>query len=147
MDNFNVLLKVNILKIIIIIKLNKYHWKLEWSEPHIALAGIGWSCLAYHSRRGPCFERIIMTFASLSWSLQVTELQYLCHYLFKQLRNGNTTRQGCTIGYSPFFCWVQWKLDGVGPIDNRPSTNKLQYFVKKKKKNVTYDTWHVTCDM
>ena len=47
------------------------------------------------------------------------------------------------------------KLDGVGPVDNRPSTNKLHHFVPKKKfkikKNytwdVTRDTWHVTCDM
>ena len=51
------------------------------------------------------------------------------------------------------------KLDGVGPVDNRPSTDKLQHFVKKKKKksgiwhmtcdarHVTCDTWHVTCDM
>ena len=34
------------------------------------------------------------------------------------------------------------KLDGVGPVDNRPSTNKLHQIVqkKKKKKNVTCDT-------
>ena len=25
------------------------------------------------------------------------------------------------------------KLDGLEPIDNRPSTNKLQHFVQKKK--------------
>ena len=43
------------------------------------------------------------------------------------------------------------KLDGVGPVDNRPSTNKLHHFVQKKKKIyikkiVTCDTWHVTRD-
>ena len=26
------------------------------------------------------------------------------------------------------------KLDGVGPLDNRPSTNKLHHFVQKKEK-------------
>jgi hypothetical protein len=26
------------------------------------------------------------------------------------------------------------KLDGVGPLDNRPSTDKLHRFVRKKKK-------------
>ena len=26
------------------------------------------------------------------------------------------------------------KLDGVGPVDNRPSTNKLHHFFQKKKK-------------
>ena len=41
------------------------------------------------------------------------------------------------------------KLDGVGPVDNRPSTAKLHHFVRKKEetKIVTCDTWHVTCDM
>ena len=40
------------------------------------------------------------------------------------------------------------KLDGVGPVDNRPSTDKLHHFVRKKiKKYVTCDTRHVTCDM
>ena len=33
------------------------------------------------------------------------------------------------------------KLDGVGPVDNRPSTDKLHPFVKKIKiKNNTGDT-------
>ena len=36
------------------------------------------------------------------------------------------------------------KLDGVGPVDNRPSTEKLHHFVQKK---MTYDIWHVTRDM
>ena len=27
------------------------------------------------------------------------------------------------------------KLDGVGPVDNRPSTAKLHHFVRKKNKN------------
>ena len=34
-----------------------------------------------------------------------------------------------------------YKLDGVGPVDNRSSTNKLHHFVQKKKNNdMTYDT-------
>ena len=48
------------------------------------------------------------------------------------------------------------KLDGVGPIDNRPSTDKLHHFVQKKRRkrkrrkkmwHVTCDAWHVTRDM
>ena len=39
------------------------------------------------------------------------------------------------------------KLDGVGPVDNRPSTKNLHNSVKKKMWHVTHDTWHVTCDM
>ena len=43
------------------------------------------------------------------------------------------------------------KLDGVRPVDRRPSTNKLHNFVKKEEErkkvlHVTCDTWHVTCD-
>ena len=36
------------------------------------------------------------------------------------------------------------KLDGVGPVDNIPSTDKLHHFVQKNK---ICDMWHVTCDM
>ena len=48
------------------------------------------------------------------------------------------------------------KLDGVGPVDNRPYTDKLYHFVRKKNKikinknkkllHVTHDMWHMTCD-
>ena len=42
------------------------------------------------------------------------------------------------------------KLYGVGPINNRPSTNYLQHFAFKKKCvicHLTHATWHYTCDM
>ena len=54
------------------------------------------------------------------------------------------------------------KLDGVGPVDNRPSNDKLHHIVKKKTKKMnesdmghltpdtwhrTPDNWHVTCNM
>ena len=40
------------------------------------------------------------------------------------------------------------KQDGVGPNDNRPSTDLLHQFVWKKKKKLTPDKWHLdlTCD-
>ena len=37
-----------------------------------------------------------------------------------------------------------WKLDGVGSVDNRPSTDKLHHFVPKKMLYVICDTWHMT---
>ena len=37
---------------------------------------------------------------------------------------------------------IKSKLDGVSPVDNRPSTDKLDHFVRKKKKKK-----YVTCDM
>ena len=52
-----------------------------------------------------------------------------------------------------YYSFIKKKLDGVGPVDNRPSTDKLHHFVHKKKKkksdtwHVTRDMWHVTCDM
>ena len=33
-----------------------------------------------------------------------------------------------------FFKIYAYKLDGVGPVDNRPSTDKLHHFVRRKKK-------------
>ena len=42
------------------------------------------------------------------------------------------------------------KLDGVGPLDSRPSTYWLNHFVKKNitldTSHVTPDTWHLTRD-
>ena len=46
---------------------------------------------------------------------------------------------------------IQYKLDEVGPVDNRPSTNYLHPFVYFyfffKEEKVTGDTWHVGRDM
>ena len=36
-------------------------------------------------------------------------------------------------------CEIYNKLDGVGPIDNRPSTDKLHHFVQKKNKKKKHD--------
>ena len=38
---------------------------------------------------------------------------------------------------------MNWKLDGVGPVDNRPSTDYLHQL----QKLIKYDSWHMTCDM
>ena len=43
--------------------------------------------------------------------------------------------------------YVKYKLDGIGPVDNRPSTKKLHHFVQEKKKKKNCDMWHMTCDM
>ena len=53
-----------------------------------------------------------------------------------------------TKDFYTLHCGAILKLDGVGPVENRPSTDKLHHFVKKKEKiHVTYHTWHVTRDM
>ena len=44
-----------------------------------------------------------------------------------------------------------FKLDGVGPVDNRPSNKKLHVCVKEKiiyynMWNVTHDMGYMTCD-
>ena len=42
------------------------------------------------------------------------------------------------------------KLEGVCPVDNRPSTDKLHHFVPKNKcdmRHVTRDMWRVARDM
>ena len=51
---------------------------------------------------------------------------------------------GDTAAQSLVLC----KLDGVGPVDNRPSTDKLHHFVQINYMwHVTHDTWHLTRDM
>ena len=51
--------------------------------------------------------------------------------------------------WSSFQHMYAGKLDGVGPVDNRTSTNKLHHFVQKKNYiwHGTCDMWHVTRDM
>ena len=50
-------------------------------------------------------------------------------------------------------CWLKmsmtYKLDGVGPVDNRASTDNLHHFVKRKKYawHFTHDKWDGKCDM
>ena len=39
-----------------------------------------------------------------------------------------------------------YKLDGVGPVENRPSTNFLHHFFPNKEKekwHITHDKWHM----
>ena len=39
------------------------------------------------------------------------------------------------------------KLDGVGPFDNRPSTDKLHHFVQKKERKKEEEKKKKKCDM
>ena len=46
--------------------------------------------------------------------------------------------------------FTELKLDGVGLVDNRPSTEKLYYLKRKEEEknwHVTGGKWQVTCDM
>ena len=47
--------------------------------------------------------------------------------MFKVLIQKKTTIQKETISEV-----ANYKLDGVGPVDNKPSTDKLHHFVQKK---------------
>ena len=60
-------------------------------------------------------------------------------------------KKGVVLVYMFFTLHFKKKLDGVGPVDNRPSNDKLQHFVPPPRKNcdmwhVTRDTWQVTHD-
>ena len=41
-------------------------------------------------------------------------------------------------GYSYISTYFIRKLDGVGPVDNRPSTNQIHHFSKEKEEKCTY---------
>ena len=45
-----------------------------------------------------------------------------------------------------FFFIIIKKTRRGGPVDNRPSPNKLQHFVKRKEKKKKSDNWHLTPD-
>ena len=64
-----------------------------------------------------------------------------------------------SLGVFPLHSCEPWSLV-VGPVGNRPSTDKLHHFVQKRRRrkncgmwlmtfdtwNVTLDMWHMTCD-
>ena len=59
--------------------------------------------------------------------------------MYWRLAGDDWERGGITMVY------MKKKLDGVGPVDNRPSTDKLHHFVRKeeeekKKRKITCDT-------
>ena len=56
-------------------------------------------------------------------------------------RGEKITDRGILRSVRTFLVWHGIKLDGVGPVDNRPSTDKLHRFVRKKRrrKKVTSD--------
>ena len=58
-----------------------------------------------------------------------TERQKQTHIIFRfyKVNDGNGDGEGNKMGNGT-------KLDGVGPVDNRPSTDKLHHFVRKNKK-------------
>ena len=52
-----------------------------------------------------------------------------------------------TVGQAANFQPILDQLDGVSPLDNRPSTDKLHHFVTHDMSHMTCDMWHMTHDM
>ena len=103
--------------------------ELIWSqEPSITLQFWIWSALA----PGIWTVLYIYIFFSTSFFGQSCETSWwrVCHQR----------------GYRIYF-QSNTKLDGVGPVDNRPSPAKLHHFVRKKHTQKTHDMWHLTCDI
>ena len=53
------------------------------------------------------------------------------HYLVKMLHKILTQLDNNSGGdtFAVIAALIDWKLDGVGPVDNRPSTDKLHHFL------------------
>ena len=64
----------------------------------------------------------MLTKAEPYFSVQYTSIHYSC----------NNKKQAHK--FQPIKSLRGVKIDGVGPVDNRPSTNKLHHFVRKKTK-------------
>ena len=74
---------------------------------------------------------------------------YLLFHVFQpyiwQVKGGMNRLPGISWHWDKLFNKWQ-KLDGVGPIDNRPSTKHLLQ-KNRKKWHITCDTWYMTHDM
>ena len=112
----------------------------------------------------------IIVAAVIDFFMSAQELKYMCYFvvvrinvlflLLGQPRLLILSRAPEGKG-SRFLFNFHIKLDGVGPVDNRPSTNSLHHFiiliflfflcetwqVKHDMWLVTCDTWHVKRDM
>ena len=100
-------------------------------------------------------------FTPPSYACHVSRVMFLVIFLISTKRLIWYVEGLVSTGPTPSSIYIghyDKKLDGVGPVDNRPSTDKLHHFVKKINKNrnkkikkymwhVTCDTWHVTRDM
>ena len=78
--------------------------------------------------------------------------RHVCSCLFSEMIS-QSEPNGWHDDHGPTNVGAMVKLDGEGPVDNRPSPkNHPQALCKKKKKiacdtwHVTHDTWHMTCD-
>ena len=82
---------------------------------------MGWFCRSYHA----------VTASQIQHHLVSTLLGFYTLKLKK--RNSKLGAVGISLKLSAPWAYNR-KLDGVGPVDNRPSTDKLHHFVKKNKK-------------
>ena len=80
---------------------------------------------------------------------------YLCSVLVSFIVSSFSCQAGC-IGLDSGTSWEFTKIrywTGVGPVDSRPSIDKLHHFfpkLEKKKYDIgqkTSDMWHVICDI
>ena len=74
-----------------------------------------------------------------------------CHFLMQSNQRHTFPFQPFTSDFASFMsiiskttiCLVIQKLDGVGPVDNRPSIDKPHHYVRKKREKKMR---HMTCD-
>ena len=69
---------------------------------------------------------------------------YAARYDTKTILNNQTI---FAFSYRSWLFQIVIKLDRVGPVDNRPSTDELHNFFQKKCERKKCDAWHVTHGM
>ena len=88
----------------------------------------------------------------LCWNNSPWVVMNLNFFSFKQQKNLHHSDKLSQFAIPHFTCHISKashvikKLDGVGPVDNRPYTDKLHHFVQKKTQQ-KHDMWHVRRDM
>ena len=90
--------------------------------------------------------------SSAFWYCLILYLPIVCNKLYWHFHEGILQSRAILLQvidiHSIEHNWIIRKVDGEGPVDNRPSTDKLHLFVgKEEEKNPTCNTWDVTRDM
>ena len=100
--------------------------------------------------RQACCQRTVWQCSMLSWwypwlSPLLYRSKFWKQMISSLLSDSNRDRLWLWLWQRQLFlsCLELVKLDGVGPVDNRPSTNKLNHFIKKSRiwetKNLSTD--------
>ena len=91
-------------------------------------------------------QKCIEIYSNVQTSTQMYMNENKCTYVHRSVHKYTLLKNQIIEGHIQVKVFTS-KLDGVGPVDNRPSTDKLHHFVKKKYIYIKNYMRHLTRDM